>query len=50
VEAARASHLADVEELFASGFDPQEREQLAELLGRLPLAATSAACTDEAAE
>jgi DNA-binding MarR family transcriptional regulator len=49
VEAARESHLADVEELFASSFDPQERAHLAELLGRLPLAPTSAACSDEAA-
>ena len=47
VESARATHLADVEELFSSSFDPQERSQLAELLGRLPLAATSAACTGE---
>lgn len=44
VEAARSSHLADVEELFGSRLEPGEREQLAELLGRLPLAQTSAAC------
>jgi DNA-binding MarR family transcriptional regulator len=44
-EAASESHLADVEELFASQFRPQEREQLAELLGRLPLAQTSEACS-----
>lgn len=37
-EAARVTHVADVEELFASRFSPEEWEQLAELLGRLPLA------------
>ncbi|HEY4413248.1 MAG TPA: MarR family transcriptional regulator [Gaiellaceae bacterium] len=36
-EAANATHVADVEELFASRFSPEEWEQLAELLGRLPL-------------
>src|SRR5436309_27342 len=40
LEAAREAHLADIEELFGSRFSPQEREQLAELLGRLPLAHT----------
>jgi len=44
LEAARESHLADIEELFGSRFSPQEREQLAELLGRLPLAHTAEAC------
>ena len=44
-EAAQASHRADVEELFASRFSPEEREQLAELLGRLPLAETAEACS-----
>ena len=44
-EAARESHLADIEELFGSQFSPEEREQLAELLGRLPLAHTSEACS-----
>jgi DNA-binding MarR family transcriptional regulator len=44
-EAAQASHRGDIEELFASRFTPEEREQLAELLGRLPLAETSAACS-----
>ena len=44
VEAARDTHLADVEELFGSRFSPQEREQLGELLGRLPLAHTAEAC------
>ena len=37
-EEARATHVGDVEELFASQFSPGELEQLAELLGRLPLA------------
>jgi DNA-binding MarR family transcriptional regulator len=44
-EEASESHLADVEELFAANFDPAERAALAELLGRLPLAHTSEACT-----
>jgi DNA-binding MarR family transcriptional regulator len=44
-EAARATHHADIEELFASRFTKAEREQLAELLGRLPLAETSEACS-----
>ena len=46
---ARGSHAADIEELFASKFDGAEREQLAELLGRLPLAHTSPACEAESA-
>jgi DNA-binding MarR family transcriptional regulator len=45
LEAARESHLADIEELFGSRFSPQEREQLAELLSRLPLAHTAEACS-----
>jgi DNA-binding MarR family transcriptional regulator len=45
IETARESHLADIEELFGSRFSPEEREQLAELLGRLPLAHTSEACS-----
>ena len=45
IEEARESHLADVEELFGSRFNVQEREQLTELLGRLPLAHTSEACS-----
>ena len=44
VEAARDTHLADVDELFGSQFAPEERQQLAELLGRLPLAHTAEAC------
>jgi DNA-binding MarR family transcriptional regulator len=45
VEAASDSHVSDIEELFGSQFAPHEREQLAELLGRLPLAHTSEACS-----
>ena len=45
IEEARESHVADIEELFGSRFSPQEREQLAELLGRLPLAHTAEACS-----
>jgi DNA-binding MarR family transcriptional regulator len=37
-EQARDSHAADVEELFSSRFNDEERGQLGELLGRLPLA------------
>ncbi len=48
-EAAQATHLADVEELFAAKYTPEERETLAELLGLLPLAETSSACTEEGA-
>jgi DNA-binding MarR family transcriptional regulator len=45
IEEARESHLADIEELFGSRFSPDERDQLAELLGRLPLAHTSEPCS-----
>ena len=44
-EAASTSHRADVEELFGSNFSMAERKQLGELLGRLPLAETSPACS-----
>jgi DNA-binding MarR family transcriptional regulator len=37
-EQAQETHMADVETLFASRFSDEERAQLAELLGRLPLA------------
>jgi DNA-binding MarR family transcriptional regulator len=37
-EAAQSSHRRDIEELFASNFSEEECAQLAELLGRLPLA------------
>ena len=43
-EAARM-HRADIEELFGSRFSPEEQRALAELLGRLPLAETSPACS-----
>jgi len=46
-EAAQRTHLADVEELFGSRFSEAERGTLADLLGRLPLAETSAACSGE---
>jgi DNA-binding MarR family transcriptional regulator len=46
IEEARESHLADIEELFGSQFSPDEQEQLAELLGRLPLARTSEECSE----
>jgi DNA-binding MarR family transcriptional regulator len=45
IEEARESHLGDIEELFGSRFSPGERDQLAELLGRLPLAQTAQACS-----
>lgn len=47
LEAASESHLADIEELFGSRFEPHERRQLAELLGRLPLASTSEVCAGD---
>jgi DNA-binding MarR family transcriptional regulator len=37
-EEARATHIADLQELFASRFSADEHEQLAQLLGRLPMA------------
>ncbi len=46
-EAAQAGHLADIEELFGSKFDAHERASLGELLGRLPLAETSPACSEK---
>jgi DNA-binding MarR family transcriptional regulator len=46
MEEARESHLADIEELFGSRFSAEERDQLAELLGRLPLAHTSEPCSE----
>jgi len=41
IEAARTTHVADVEELFNATFSKSERATLAELLGRLPLAETN---------
>jgi DNA-binding MarR family transcriptional regulator len=46
-EAARRSHLADVDELFGSRFSDDERELLAQLLGRLPQAETSPGCASD---
>ena len=43
-EDAHATHVADIEELFGSRFSAEERNALAELLGRLPLADVSEAC------
>jgi DNA-binding MarR family transcriptional regulator len=43
---AQTTHRADIEELFASRFNDEERAVLAELLGRLPM--TEAVCTGEA--
>ena len=45
LEEANVSHRADIEELFGSKFTAAERRQLGELLGRLPLAETSPACS-----
>jgi DNA-binding MarR family transcriptional regulator len=45
-EAARETHLADVEALFGSNFSRKELDQLAALLARLPLAETSSACSE----
>jgi DNA-binding MarR family transcriptional regulator len=44
-EEASTSHRADIEELFSSNFTAEERRQFGELLGRLPLAETSPACS-----
>jgi DNA-binding MarR family transcriptional regulator len=44
-EETQVTHRADIEELFSSNFTEAERKQLGELLGRLPLAETSPACT-----
>jgi DNA-binding MarR family transcriptional regulator len=46
-EEAYDSHRADIEELFGSNFSESEHKQLGELLGRLPLAETSPACSSE---
>lgn len=45
--AARKTHLADVEELFASRFSDAERGRFGDLLARLPLADT--ACASDSA-
>ncbi len=46
VEEARQSHNADIDELFGAALSATEREQLAELLSRLPLAPTSKECSE----
>ena len=46
VEAARQSHHADIDELFGAALALEEREQLAELLSRLPLAPTAQECSE----
>ena len=46
VREARKSHHADVDELFGARFEPKEREQLGELLSRLPLAPTAKECSE----
>jgi DNA-binding MarR family transcriptional regulator len=45
VEAARQTHHADIDELFGAALSPDEREQLGELLSRLPLAPTAKECS-----
>jgi DNA-binding MarR family transcriptional regulator len=42
-EAARASHVADLDELFASRLTNEERGRLDELLAKLPLSETACA-------
>ena len=44
-EEAYRSHVADIEELFASRLSDNERRQLGDLLAKLPLAET--ACVDD---
>ena len=46
VEKARQSHHADIDELFGAALSAKEREQLGELLSRLPLAPTAKVCAD----
>jgi DNA-binding MarR family transcriptional regulator len=46
VREARKTHHADIDELFGSRLEPPERVQLAELLGRLPLATTAEECSE----
>ena len=46
VEEARCSHHADIDELFGAALSPEEREQLGELLSRLPLAPTATECSE----
>lgn len=46
-EEASVMHQADIHELFGSNFDDAERRTLGELLGRLPLAPVSPACSGD---
>jgi len=46
VEEARQSHHADIDELFGAALSAKERDQLAELLARLPLAPTAKECSE----
>jgi DNA-binding MarR family transcriptional regulator len=45
-EAARVAHHRDITELFGCRFTAEEQAQFAALLGRLPLAETSPACSE----
>jgi DNA-binding MarR family transcriptional regulator len=45
VEEARCTHHADIDELFGAALSAKEREQLGELLSRLPLAPTAKECS-----
>lgn len=45
LRAAGCTHVASIERLFCSRFEPEELDQLAELLGRLPGASHGGACT-----
>jgi DNA-binding MarR family transcriptional regulator len=45
-EQAHTTHLADIQELFASRFSDEEHDRLTDLLGRLPLA-DAGACNVE---
>jgi DNA-binding MarR family transcriptional regulator len=46
VEESRQSHHADIDELFGAALSPKEREQLGEILSRLPLAPTGKECSE----
>ena len=46
ITVARESHSADVEALFGAALNAKERDHLAELLSRLPLAPTATQCSE----
>jgi DNA-binding MarR family transcriptional regulator len=48
-EAAKATHIADLEQLFGSRLSEDERLRLDELLAKLPLAETACADPDDEA-